>query len=746
MKRKYQSRLNRVFLGIAAVLLCVFVAISGIVSTAFFRSQNRSAIGQAVRAKNYWLLSTTETIQSFFITMTGNAAISSWDYASSRADYYYYSAQAYQVLNQARMQMVGTPFYPTILKLKQGEMLAVSSNGSSSISHFFKNETRLSQEQSDALVSYFLENSGAMTLPVYDETGALSDLYYTFKKPYGGTSLVYFLSIPLTSLMGFQDSSEYFIYNEQGILASSSNAEETMQKFSSIYDKIIQAPDDAVHPVQNTYSTTLRLMNLKSTVVYLSDLALGGWKIAYVYNEQSPYAAETMFYTFIALAISSLLLYLVFRRLSHWLYQPFERLLEEWAPQASGGEIDEFKLMQQQTDTVKRLSQELQTTMQENSSLVSQKFYRELLLGLNVSREERYQPLLQDHSGCCVALFEFHETENEELDSDIFFIKSALLSYAQKHDSIAAVNITHERCALILKAPDVEQARELVQHICSEILPNQEFKVALSPVCTDVAKLHEYYRQACSILEYKYLYSSNSILTPDQVPSAASTGYSYPIVLENRLIHQILKGDSSCIRLIDELIRDNFENTSLSQEAAKSFVYALLGTTSRIFQELKISCEELLSLSIDYEKYYECWNDPKTIAEIRSLLVRILDAVQKRNRNSDNQMLESMKCYVYNNYSRDISLNDIADSLFISPKYCSTLFKKLSNDTFKSFLNHYRIEQAQLKMEQNPNIKIVELSQQVGFNSSNAFIRVFSKYTGMTPGAYCASIKEKTRP
>lgn len=745
MKRKYESRLNRVFLGIAAVLICVFIAVSGIVSTVFFRYQNRSAISHAVRSKDFWLLSTTESIQSFFITMTGNAAISSWDYAASRADYYYYSAQAYQFLSQARMQMVGTPFYPAVLKLKEGEMLAISSYGSSDISHFFQSETRMSDAQAEELVAYFSQNSGAKTIPVYDENGILSDLYYAFKKPYGGTSLVYFLHIPLTSLMGFQDGSEYFIYNDDGILASSSSAEENVQKFNSIYEKILQSADKQVYQAGDAYSTALRSIKFKSTLVYLSELALGGWKIAYVYNDDAPYAAKTVGCTFIALVISSVLLCIVFRRLSHWLYQPFEQLLNGWAPQTSEGEIDEFKLMQQQADTVKRLSQELQAAMQENSSLVSQKFYRELLLGLNVTKEKPCQTFLENGNGYCVALFEFHETENEELDSDVFFSKSALLAYAQRHENITAVNITHVRCALILEAIGVEQARKLVQHICSEILPKQEFKVALSPVCTDVARLHEAYRQACSILEYKYLYSSSSILTPDQIPSGAVTEYSYPIVLENRLIYQILKGDEACIALIDELIRDNFENVNLSQETAKSFVYALLGTVARIFQELKMSCEELLSCSIDYEKYYTSWNDPKTITEIRGLLIRIVEAVRKRNCNSDNQMLERMKCYVYNNYSRDISLNDIADTLFISPKYCSTLFKKLSNDTFKSFLNHYRVEQAQLKMEQNPNIKIVELSQQVGFNSSNAFIRVFSKYTGMTPGAYCASIKRKAQ-
>ena len=42
---------------------------------------------------------------------------------------------------------------------------------------------------------------------------------------------------------------------------------------------------------------------------------------------------------------------------------------------------------------------------------------------------------------------------------------------------------------------------------------------------------------------------------------------------------------------------------------------------------------------------------------------------------------------------------------------------------------------------ENPNLKIADLSTMMGFNSSNTFIRVFGKYTGMTPGTFAASVK-----
>lgn len=81
-------------------------------------------------------------------------------------------------------------------------------------------------------------------------------------------------------------------------------------------------------------------------------------------------------------------------------------------------------------------------------------------------------------------------------------------------------------------------------------------------------------------------------------------------------------------------------------------------------------------------------------------------------------------------------LTDLADYVNISPKYCGILFKELSDNNFKDFLNRYRIEKSKEILKKNPSVKIVELSAMVGFNSSNSFIRVFNKYVGVSPKAY----------
>ena len=91
----------------------------------------------------------------------------------------------------------------------------------------------------------------------------------------------------------------------------------------------------------------------------------------------------------------------------------------------------------------------------------------------------------------------------------------------------------------------------------------------------------------------------------------------------------------------------------------------------------------------------------------------------------------------------DISLDNLADYLGHSFKYTSVLFKKVMGDNFKNYLNIYRIEKSKEIMQEIVDLRIKELAELVGYNSSNTFIRTFRKYEGVSPGKYFGIIEHE---
>ena len=203
----------------------------------------------------------------------------------------------------------------------------------------------------------------------------------------------------------------------------------------------------------------------------------------------------------------------------------------------------------------------------------------------------------------------------------------------------------------------------------------------------------------------------------------------------------MLDGKEEALELFDDVVRENIANKDLSKENLQNLIYAFIGTISRIFQELKTTPEVFLDDAVDYKYLYTHWNDSVIFLKLKNILSAVITKVQQRESSRDQDLLNQMLNYIYENYWADIMLNDLAEHLNISPKYCGILFKQLSDNNFKDFLNRYRIEKAKEILRDDPSIKIVDLSAMVGFNSSNSFIRVFSKYEGITPGAYVDRIQ-----
>ncbi len=85
----------------------------------------------------------------------------------------------------------------------------------------------------------------------------------------------------------------------------------------------------------------------------------------------------------------------------------------------------------------------------------------------------------------------------------------------------------------------------------------------------------------------------------------------------------------------------------------------------------------------------------------------------------------------------DISLDQMAQNLQISPKALSQVINQHFNQNFYDYINTYRINFSKRLLSENDNsFTILEILYRSGFNSKSSFNTLFKKYTGMTPTNY----------
>ncbi|QUL57112.1 response regulator [Paenibacillus tritici] len=92
--------------------------------------------------------------------------------------------------------------------------------------------------------------------------------------------------------------------------------------------------------------------------------------------------------------------------------------------------------------------------------------------------------------------------------------------------------------------------------------------------------------------------------------------------------------------------------------------------------------------------------------------------------------------YTKTHYMNDLSLDHLAELMDLHPKYISSLFKKVTGDTFINYLNTFRIKEAQKLLRFHGRLSVNAIGKKVGFEDKHYFNKVFKKYTGITPGAY----------
>ncbi len=105
----------------------------------------------------------------------------------------------------------------------------------------------------------------------------------------------------------------------------------------------------------------------------------------------------------------------------------------------------------------------------------------------------------------------------------------------------------------------------------------------------------------------------------------------------------------------------------------------------------------------------------------------------KERENHNFERMEVIIAYVKANYKEDISLNDAAKLINVSPEHFCRLFKKHTGQTFLEYVNAIRLihfHQELLSTDYNIN----ELMERSGITNYKVFIRSFKETYGTTPG------------
>lgn len=96
---------------------------------------------------------------------------------------------------------------------------------------------------------------------------------------------------------------------------------------------------------------------------------------------------------------------------------------------------------------------------------------------------------------------------------------------------------------------------------------------------------------------------------------------------------------------------------------------------------------------------------------------------------------EKVMQYIREHFCEDITLNTVAENVFLSPVYISRLLKEQTGKNYVTLIMELRVEKA-VDLLKNTELYVYEVAEQVGYDNLKYFYKVFRKVTGKSPNDY----------
>ena len=231
-----------------------------------------------------------------------------------------------------------------------------------------------------------------------------------------------------------------------------------------------------------------------------------------------------------------------------------------------------------------------------------------------------------------------------------------------------------------------------------------------------------------------------------QPPSKTHTGElaelpddsEYPLEKERMLLAAFRRGDNETGRRILNEIMDNIRYAiPLNFEIVRFRAIELVVLLSRAAVAAEDSdCNSMFDTNNRYlRRLLESKTPEELIENLYLVTERMSGKIFSFQGIRHASVLRKAERYIWENYTRKISLDEISRASGLSAPYFSTIFKEEMGENLSSYINRLRVEKAATLLTETGKA-LNEIAALCGFEDQSWFSKIFKNYTCISPGKY----------
>lgn len=279
----------------------------------------------------------------------------------------------------------------------------------------------------------------------------------------------------------------------------------------------------------------------------------------------------------------------------------------------------------------------------------------------------------------------------------------------------------------------IEALLRQIQQACTDYL-KVSLTLTYSHIDRNGLQLHQLYKQVREASNHRLFYGHGCMISAQAIQAFQTNCYHYPTDKEKRLVDALMSG-----KTMDA--KEQF--SCMIRETADYPFHIVQLTVSRLsvtIKEIINTVQKRNRLQSDGKTELPALDSIETVAELEeafaALFGEMQDQLAEKKSTKQHELVRQINQKVNESYMEpNLSLNQIADELDMSPIYLSRLYKQQTMTSIVDVILEVRMREVCSLLE-TTDLPVTSIAERCGFTSSSYLHRMFKRSFGTTPTDY----------
>lgn len=333
---------------------------------------------------------------------------------------------------------------------------------------------------------------------------------------------------------------------------------------------------------------------------------------------------------------------------------------------------------------------------------------------------------------------------SEEIISEYTQCFIAEDSGSKQHVALLSADDAHSLNETQLYEIAAKVSRLIKQHI------QLNLSVGIGKAVESPLEVEASYLSAVQALAHRlYLGSGKILFYPEdsEKEDAHEQKHSKAAASDKAEMQALLKSGDE--KAINNWLTGYFERLAATQNTDVSFYRGQISQI--IFEAYMVLHEQLAGTEesdLSHQKILDMLYETKSLAQMKKLIegycVDVNNLIKLKDDDDTKGLITQVKQAIQDQYNENITINDLAKDVYLSPTYLCMLFRQEVGMTINNYHTKVRMDKAKELLGDYSN-KLYDICYAVGYSNPSYFSRQFKKYTGMLPSDYRNQMEGRKR-